>query len=56
MNPTCPGSSGLYALLEVRCHSFAAGSNGASKFLGNYVRGLLSFTSAELNDRGAKCA
>ena len=56
MNPTCPGFSGLDALLGVRCHSFAARPNGTAKFLGNYVRGLLSLTSAELNDRGAKCA
>lgn len=48
-NPTCPGIDDMDKLLGTSCHTFMAGNNGTYKFLGQYERGLLSLTAAELN-------
>ena len=53
-NPTCASFSDLDILLGVTCHTFAAGSNGTAKFLGDYERGILSHTTIGLNDEGLK--
>ncbi|KAL7536573.1 hypothetical protein ACHAXR_007251 [Thalassiosira sp. AJA248-18] len=53
-NPTCASFSDLDVLLGITCHTFAAGSNGTAKFLGDYERGLLSHTTVGLNDEGIK--
>jgi len=51
-NPTCASFSDLDILLGVTCHTFAAGSNGTQKFLGDYERGVLSHTTVGLNEQG----
>ncbi len=47
-NPSCQSFSDLDVLLGITCHTFASGSNGTAKFLGDYERGLLSHTSVGL--------
>ena len=51
-NPTCASFSELDVLLGITCHTFAAGSNGTAKFLGDYERGILSHTTIGLNEEG----
>ena len=51
-NPTCASFSELDLLLGVTCHTFAAGSNGTAKFLGDYETGMLSHTTVGLNSDG----
>jgi chitin synthase len=51
-NPTCQSFTDLDKLLGITCHTFAAGSNGTAKFLGDYQRGILSHTTVGLNSEG----
>jgi len=51
-NPACQSFSELDILLGMTCHTFAAGSNGTAKFLGDYERGILSHTTVGLNAEG----
>ena len=53
-NPTCQSFSELDVLLGVTCHTFAAGSNGTAKFLGDYTRGVIKHTSIGLNEEVSK--
>eukprot|EP00984_Skeletonema_dohrnii_P020002 scaffold9677_cov121-Skeletonema_dohrnii-CCMP3373.AAC.13 len=53
-NPTCQSFTDLDILLGITCHTFAAGSNGTAKFLGDYHRGILSHTTVGLNGEGAQ--
>ncbi|KAL7461885.1 hypothetical protein ACHAXS_002293, partial [Conticribra weissflogii] len=53
-NPTCQSFTELDILLGITCHTFAAGSNGTAKFLGDYERGLLSHTTVGLNSEGIR--
>jgi len=53
-NPTCQSFTDLDVLLGITCHTFAAGSNGTAKFLGDYTRGILSHTTIGLNSEGAQ--
>ncbi|KAL9180636.1 hypothetical protein ACHAXT_011089 [Thalassiosira profunda] len=48
-NPTCDSFSDLDVLLGITCHTFAAGSQGVNKFLGDFQRGELSHTTVGLN-------
>ena len=43
-NPSCASFSDLDQLLGITCHTFAAGSNGTAKFLGNCECQLCRFT------------
>jgi len=51
-NPTCASFSELDILLGITCHTFAAGSQGVNKFLGDFQRGELSHTTVGLNAEG----
>ena len=51
-NPTCHSFSELDILLGVTCHTFAAGTQNTSKFIGDYERGLLSHTTVGLQGSG----
>jgi len=51
-NPTCASFSDLDVLLGITCHTFASGSQGVNKFLGDFVRADLSHTSPALNGQG----
>ena len=51
-NPTCASLSDLDIFLGVTCHTFAAGSNGTAKFIGDYERGTVRHTTLELNELG----
>jgi hypothetical protein len=51
-NPTCQSFSELDILLGVTCHTFAAGTQNTSKFIGDYERGLLSHTTVGLKESG----
>jgi len=51
-NPTCASFSDLDVLLGITCHTFAAGSQGVNKFLGDFQRGELSHTTQGLNGDG----
>lgn len=51
-NPTCASFSELDILLGITCHTFASGSQGVNKFLGDFQRGELSHTSVGLNAEG----
>jgi len=51
-NPTCASFSDLDVLLGITCHTFAAGSKGVNKFLGDFERGELSHTTVGLNADG----
>jgi len=53
-NPTCQSFSELDVLLGMTCHTFAAGSQGVNKFLGDFQRGELSHTTVNLNAEGIK--
>ena len=53
-NPTCQSFSELDVLLGITCHTFAAGSQGVNKFLGDFQRGELSHTTVGLNAEGIK--
>jgi len=53
-NPTCEGFSEMDELLGIECHTFAAGSQGVDKFLGDFDRGVLSHTTPGLNENGGK--
>ncbi|KAL7491572.1 hypothetical protein ACHAWT_000956, partial [Skeletonema menzelii] len=53
-NPTCQSFTDLDVLLGITCHTFAAGSNGTAKFLGDYHRAILSHTSVGLNSEGTQ--
>ncbi len=53
-NPTCQSFTDLDKLLGITCHTFAAGSNGTAKFLGDYHRGILSHTTVGLNSEGTQ--
>jgi chitin synthase len=53
-NPTCASFSDLDILLGITCHTFAAGSQGVNKFLGDFDRGILSHTTNGLNADGRK--
>jgi chitin synthase len=51
-NPTCAQFSDLDVLLGITCHTFASGSQGVNKFLGDFQRGELSHTTVGLNAEG----
>jgi len=51
-NPTCASFSDLDILLGITCHTFASGSQGVNKFLGDFQRGELSHTTPNLNAAG----
>ncbi|KAL7542367.1 hypothetical protein ACHAXR_011719 [Thalassiosira sp. AJA248-18] len=51
-NPTCASFSDLDVLLGITCHTFASGSQGVNKFLGDFQRGDLSHTTVGLNADG----
>ena len=51
-NPTCAEFTELDMLLGITCHTFAAGSQGVNKFLGDFNRGELSHTTPGLNELG----
>eukprot|EP00580_Thalassiosira_gravida_P015401 CAMPEP_0201665904 /NCGR_PEP_ID=MMETSP0494-20130426/6900_1 /ASSEMBLY_ACC=CAM_ASM_000839 /TAXON_ID=420259 /ORGANISM="Thalassiosira gravida, Strain GMp14c1" /LENGTH=1070 /DNA_ID=CAMNT_0048144943 /DNA_START=115 /DNA_END=3327 /DNA_ORIENTATION=+ len=51
-NPTCASFSDLDILLGITCHTFASGSQGVNKFLGDFQRGELSHTTIGLNAEG----
>eukprot|EP00584_Thalassiosira_punctigera_P006391 CAMPEP_0172531652 /NCGR_PEP_ID=MMETSP1067-20121228/4967_1 /TAXON_ID=265564 ORGANISM="Thalassiosira punctigera, Strain Tpunct2005C2" /NCGR_SAMPLE_ID=MMETSP1067 /ASSEMBLY_ACC=CAM_ASM_000444 /LENGTH=1075 /DNA_ID=CAMNT_0013316051 /DNA_START=36 /DNA_END=3264 /DNA_ORIENTATION=- len=51
-NPTCASFSELDVLLGITCHTFASGSQGVNKFLGDFQRGSLSHTTTGLNGEG----
>ena len=53
-NPTCASFTDLDVLLGITCHTFAAGSQGVNKFLGDFDRGILSHTTTGLNSEGIK--
>jgi len=51
-NPTCAEFTDLDVLLGITCHTFASGSKGVNKFLGDFQRGELSHTSVGLGADG----
>ncbi|KAL7553796.1 hypothetical protein ACHAWF_017148 [Thalassiosira exigua] len=51
-NPTCAEFTELDVLLGITCHTFAAGSQGVNKFLGDFQRAELSHTTVALNEKG----
>ncbi|KAL3791133.1 hypothetical protein HJC23_000553 [Cyclotella cryptica] len=51
-NPTCAEFTDLDVLLGITCHTFAAGTVGVNKFLGDFERGMLSHTTVGLNGDG----
>ena len=53
-NPTCSSLNDLDVLLGITCHTFAAGSQGVNKFLGDFQRGELSHTTVGLQAAGVK--
>jgi len=53
-NPTCGSLNDMDILLGITCHTFASGSQGVNKFLGDFARGELSHTTVGLNAAGVK--
>ena len=51
-NPTCSELSELDVLLGITCHTFAAGSDGIAKFMGDFEIGTVSHTKSSLSDAG----
>eukprot|EP00984_Skeletonema_dohrnii_P018612 scaffold8722_cov105-Skeletonema_dohrnii-CCMP3373.AAC.2 len=51
-NPTCQSFTELDELLGITCHTFAAGSNGVNKFLGDFERAQFRVYTNGLNSDG----
>ena len=53
-NPTCQSFTELDELLGITCHTFAAGSKGVNKFLGDFERAQFRVYTNGLNSDGIK--